>query len=347
MAEPMAHRSMDLGPTKYDDVGYHAGPAEEAGQPREYAFTHIGLYLAWLIRHDLHDPRGFPPEHIEAVKRGEMTGSDLADDIDWKLLSDSMTSEGAAFSDARYGAYLGELAALFSDEPDYGVPDDAASYARVEPLIDRLYAEWVTAGRPLREPNEPSSLEQEFEGMLGGADIPWDELIADGPIGLQLHPDGSYSIERPEVPHADPDLEALVPFDLVGPSIEMSSDTGSAWSSSLLDRALKGLGVRPRDVTVANGLAGDGEGVFGITLYRVPGASAAALESAFAAAIFRPRGSEWLVRRVGDADVRWAEGYADPGRTVYVNAAYWTRDGLVLHVHGRPEDMDTAIRRLG
>jgi hypothetical protein len=104
MAEPMAHRSMDLGPTKYDDVGYHAGPAEEAGQPREYAFTHIGLYLAWLIRHDLHDPRGFPPEHIEAVKRGEMTGSDLADDIDWKLLSDSMTSEGAAFSDARYGA---------------------------------------------------------------------------------------------------------------------------------------------------------------------------------------------------------------------------------------------------
>ena len=43
----------------------------------------------------------------------------------------------------------------------------------------------------------------------------------------------------------------------------------------------------------------------------------------------------------------WAEGYADPDRTIYFNIAYWTRDDLVLHVFGRPEDMETAIRRLG
>jgi hypothetical protein len=45
--------------------------------------------------------------------------------------------------------------------------------------------------------------------------------------------------------------------------------------------------------------------------------------------------------------VWWAEGYADPERTTYFNVAYRTRDDLVLHVFGRPLDMETAIRRPG
>ena len=337
---------MVVGPTKYDDIDYHMGPAEEAGQPPEHAFTHIGLYLAWLIRHDLHDAGGFPPEHIEAVKRGEMTGSDLADDTDSKLLSDSMTAEGAAFSDARYRAYLGECAALFSEEPDYGVADDDAAYATVEPLIDRLYAEWIAAGRPEPELQAPSALEREFEGMVEAAQIPWDEL-GPGVYSVEVKPDGTYDVSQPEAPHADPALEALVPADLLDTSIEMSSGSGGGQSSSLLRRALKQLGVPPRDMTIAHGLAREGEDVFGLTLYRVPGASAEALSTAFAAAIFRPRGSVWEVREFGGIDVWWAEGYADPARTIYFNIAYWTRDDLVLHVFGRPEDMETAIRRLG
>lgn len=347
MVEPTARRPVEPGPTKYDDVDYHVGPAEEAGQPAEHAFTHIGLYLAWLIRHDLHDPRGFPPEHIEAVKRGDLTGSDLADDIDSKLLSDSMTAEGAAFSNARYRAYLGECAALFSEKPDYGVADDDATYATVEPLLDRLYAEWIAADRPASEPEAASPLVGEFAGVLEVADIPWDDLIADGPgiYAVEVKPDGTYEVSRPEPPHHDPSLEAVVPADLLDAPIEMSSGTGTN-QGSLLDRAFKQLGVRPRDVTIAHGFAREGEDVFGLTLYRVPGASADALSTAFAAAIFRPRGSVWETRRVGDTDVWWAEGYADADRTIYFNIAYWTREDLVLHLFGRPADMETAIRRL-
>jgi hypothetical protein len=340
---------MNAGPTKYDDVDYHVGPAEDAGQPRENAFTHIGLYLAWLIRHDLHDPRWFPPEHIDAVKSGEMTGSDLADDTDSKLLSDLMTAEGAGFSNARYRAYLSELSALFSEEPDYGVADDDAAYEKVEPLLDRLYADWVAAGRPAAESKPPSALETGFADLIEAAQVPWDELIAEGPqlLSVQVNPDGSYEVSRPEVSHADPALEALVPADLLDAPIEMGSGTGTNHGSSLLSRALKQLGVRPRDVTIADGLAREGEDVFGLTLYRVPGASAAELGSAFADAIYRPRGTAWEMRRIGGIDVKWAEGYADPDRTIYFNIAYWTRDELVLHVFGRPEDMETAIRRLG
>jgi hypothetical protein len=108
---------MDRSVTSYDRLDWHVDSAIEAGQPPENGFTHIGLYLAWLIRHDLHDPELFPPEHIDAVKRGEMTGSDLADDIDTKLGGFVMNSEGRAFSDACYRAYLDRYADLFGSRP--------------------------------------------------------------------------------------------------------------------------------------------------------------------------------------------------------------------------------------
>jgi hypothetical protein len=59
----------------YDKLDWHYDAAVEAGQPGENGFTHIGIYLAWLIRHDLHDPDSFPADHVEAIKRGKMTGS--------------------------------------------------------------------------------------------------------------------------------------------------------------------------------------------------------------------------------------------------------------------------------
>ncbi|MCA1570346.1 MAG: hypothetical protein LC798_08540 [Chloroflexi bacterium] len=80
--------------TIYDRLDWHVDTAVSSGQPPENAFIHIGFYLAWLIRHDLHDPRHFPPEHVDAVKQGDMTGSDLADDIDAKLTSLDLNAEG-------------------------------------------------------------------------------------------------------------------------------------------------------------------------------------------------------------------------------------------------------------
>lgn len=101
-----------------DKLHWHFDGAVPAGQPPENAFTHIGFYLAWLIRHGLRNARFPLPEHVAAVKRGEMTGSDLPDDIDTKLVSQGMNGEGCAFSDARYGAYTTEYGDLFKDLPD-------------------------------------------------------------------------------------------------------------------------------------------------------------------------------------------------------------------------------------
>jgi hypothetical protein len=338
---------MEDGPRKFDDVGWHEGSAVEAGQPREHAFTHIGIYLAWLIRHDLHDSQWFPREHVRAVKSGSMTGSDLADDIDGKLLSDGMTTEGADFTAARYERYMTDYNNLLGEDATYRVPEDDDLYARVAPLIDGLYAEWVATGRPDPEPKEPSALEAEFDAMFEAAAIPWEDLAkdAEGPMAIHLKADGSYEVIRPEMPHEDADLEALIPFDIVEPPIAMSSVSATNWGSSLLNRALKQLGVRPRDVTVAAGVGGGkGEQTIAVTVYRVPGASQAQLLEAFASVIYRPRRSSWSDRLIGDTKVSWAEGREGPE---YWHVAYWTRDELVLHVAGDPSDIEAMVRTVG
>lgn len=346
LVEPVGGPPMDIGPQKFDDVGWHDGPAAAAGQPREHAFTHIGIFLAWLIRHDLHDSRRFPRDHVRAVKAGSMTGSDLADDIDWKLISDEMTAEGAAFTAARYDRYMTEYNELLGDDADYRVPETEALYARVAPVIDGLYAEWVAAGRPAPAPKEASPFEAEFDAMFEAAAIPWEDLAedADGPIEVQLNADGSYEVRRPEAPHDDAKLEALIPTDVVDPPIVMSSVSATHWGSSLLNRELKRLGVRPRDVLVAYGFGGSGEKTIAVSLYRVPGASPTQLLEAFGSVIFRPRRSLWSARTIGGTTVLWAEGREEDAVR---HVAYWTRDELVLHVAGDPSDMEAMIRRLG
>jgi hypothetical protein len=344
--DPVGGPPMDAGPQKFDDVGWHEDPAAEAGQPREHAFTHIGIFLAWLIRNDLHDPLWFPRDHIGAVKAGSMTGSDIADDIDWKLISDEMTDDGAAFAAARYERYMTDYSDLLGDDADYRVPETDALYARVAPMIDGLYAAWIAAGRPPPEPSEPSPLDAEFDAMFQAADIPWDDLAkdADGPFEVQLNADGSYEVRRFDEPHEDPDLEALIPADIVDPPIAMSSVSATHWGSSLLNRALKQMGVRPRDVNVAAGVGGGGDRTFSVTVYRVPGASQSDLREAFGSVINRPRHSSWSDRTVGATTVSWAEGREGPE---YWHVAYWTRDELVFQLAGTPHDMEAMILLVG
>jgi hypothetical protein len=76
----------DVSPTKYDDVDYHDGAAIEAGRPAELGATHIGLFLSWLVRHDLHEPDQFDDRDLAEVRAGTMPGSDLLGLVDGKLV---------------------------------------------------------------------------------------------------------------------------------------------------------------------------------------------------------------------------------------------------------------------
>jgi hypothetical protein len=326
----------------YDRIDWHLDSAVEAGQPEEQAFTHIGLYLAWLIRHDLHDPGMFPRDHIDALKSGDMTGSDLADDIDGKLVADVMSGEGRAFSDARYEAYLGEYAALFDDVPEYGVVDGPDAYQRVEPVLDRLYAEWVDGGRQVPPPAED-------EGIPDG-DLPAMSTVLMAPPGLSQEeidrliadiPGDVEVMDADSIPkaHAAPALETLIPADLTSPPMDIDSVSAKSWGSSLLTRALRRLDVAAKDVAVVHAIGGEGPRTLTVSIYSVPGIDAARLIEEFRSVIFRIPGSEWEPRVIADREVQWAAAEE-------FTVAFWARDGMVVHVTGQPEVVVPAVSRL-
>ena len=203
--------------TSYDRLDWHLDSALAAGQPPEQAFTHIGLYLAWLIRRDLHDPAALPDTHIQAVKDGVMTGSDLSDDIDSKLISHVMSADGAAFSGARYATSVTEYGTLF----------------------DEL---WIADGRPA--PADGSAPQAKAELPTTGSYVmfPPDFSQAEIDAFLADYPGGQIdqiSLPPPDTdrPRVSPELEGLIPTDLI-PSSDVSSARASEWRSSLLNRAL-------------------------------------------------------------------------------------------------------------
>jgi len=258
---------METDPRKYDDADYHDGPAIDAGQPPENAFTHIGLMLAWLIRHELHDPEMWPDDHVDAVRAGEMNGSDLADDCDGKLVSDMVIADGAAFLDARYDAYMEAWDRACRTRPPCSIEDDAAAWGAVEPLIDGLHADWVRAGRPA-EPLDEAAFREALDTLAERARATWTALRSDRSERKversSLRAEGS-TTGRPR--RTATDVVAAIPTDLADPPLEIESINASAWGASLLNRALKRLGVRTRDAAVVAGIGGQRERTLSVTVY--------------------------------------------------------------------------------
>ena len=58
----------------YDKLDWHLDAAVAAGRLEENAFTHIGIYLAWLIRNNLHDPESFPSSARRSPWNPERSG---------------------------------------------------------------------------------------------------------------------------------------------------------------------------------------------------------------------------------------------------------------------------------
>jgi len=273
----------------YDRLDWHYDSAIAAGQPPENAFTHIGFYLAWIIRHDFHDADVFPASHVAAVKSGEMTGSDLSDDIDTKLVPPVMNAEGQAFSDARYAKYLAEYSKMFADVPDYAVVDDPASYARVAPMIDALYAAWIAGGRPDADADAGGSTESDLFDGPDLSDMAREQIDA-AMAELALAYD-RFAEDEPDpelMSKLAPELESLIPADLTDPPMRTNSVRASAWGSSLLTRSLRRLDVDPMEATVVVAMGGRGAGSLTVMLYQIPGIAAERLLAEIESAITLP-----------------------------------------------------------
>ncbi|HYO42100.1 MAG TPA: hypothetical protein VES19_02775 [Candidatus Limnocylindrales bacterium] len=336
----------DLSPVKYDDAEYHEEAAIEAGQPAEHGATHIGLFLSWLVRRDLIEPELFDERDLAEVRSGTMPGSDLLGLVDGKLVSDMLTDVGNAFAAARYGPYLDAYGTLFAAEADYSIADDAAAEAKVHPLLDGMYAHWVTAGRPDAEPKPDEEIPESWR-RFAAAEHDWDAIMevarnTPGPVAIGLRADGGFTVETMASPHADPALEALIPDDLGDGPVERMSMRG-ARGDVRLKRAMEILGMSTRRVTVAVGLAGKGPRVVAQDVYRVPGVGASALVDAFRS-VFRPRrGHAIEIRDLEGGPVWWVDM---PPELTEMATAFWAMDGILIRVHGAPTLLPGAIARI-
>jgi hypothetical protein len=325
--------------TKFDDATWHESGPAEGGYPPENASAHIGLYLGWLIRTDRHNREAFTTAWVAAVKAGDMTGSDLMDAIDGKLVAEVMTPDAAAFTNWYYDRYPADLTATF-DAPDYGIADDAASLSAIVPVIESRFAEWISLGKPEpatganlgSQPSPVAQIEISLPARSEWSKFPIDtqklleeELREAQARGwrVELHPGPAAD------PHQDPELEALIPHDVTHPPMRVTSVRASDWQSSILNRVLKRLGIRTRDATVASGIGGEGEAVVTATAYRVPGIARSELWSELPSLVKQP-GMRCADREVEGRQVMWctAHGY------VIVGLA---GDGVVVVVAGRDE----------
>jgi hypothetical protein len=336
--------------TKYDDFDYHVGEAVASGQPEDDAFTHIGFMLAWLIRRGFGDAELFGPEIVQQIEDGSLRPNDLRDLTDGQLVSDMLTGEGSAFLDSYYmSGYAADYETEFAGLPDYSVPDDPESEARIDLRIDAAYKQWVASGRPAPTTGGLPGMAVEIQKILEtGSPIPPDfaarleelgvrpppiedivleysgpeELIPNLPVlpGVTIR-----RVER-KVSHLNPDLESRVAA-AIGKPMNMESLAASEWGAATLNRALRNLGIRGKDVMLVSGM-GKVRAEPTVQVFSVPGIGRDALAPEFKRFLENRVGGKWQDCLVGDVAARSCKvTFAEP-----TTLLWFALDGFVVYL---------------
>ncbi len=290
--------------TKYDDVDFHIGDAIAHGQPPDNAFTHIALFLSWLVRHKLVLDEFCPLNTAHDLESGTLRPNDLRDSVDGQLLSQILTPDGVAFLDAYYVAgYLSDFASEFSEAPKYGVLDGLEEQRRIDAVVDRAYGRWQSGVPPQAYPVSTASASvepptgQPAAMLLGAAAMTVRDETTD--------------------PHADLELERRLSNALDQP-LRVASSTAKDWGSSVLNRAIRDLGVSVALVVVGWGLGPKSEPT--IYVCRIPGVSQARLAQVSVFLGAGPRLRALPDRMIGAATAKVAEanvpGLRSPWTTV-------------------------------
>jgi hypothetical protein len=160
-------QSEDESVIEYDSWRWHTEGAFPKDQLPEQGYVHIGVFLTWLIDHDMLDPDWVAGSGVKravaAIRERQETACALRDMTDGRFTSDMLTAEGQGFTGAYYAPEYGyprDWRRVFGRSADrYAVPDEWATYDRIEPLIEYRLSQWVAAGRPELMP---------MPGLIGG-----------------------------------------------------------------------------------------------------------------------------------------------------------------------------------
>ena len=138
-------------PIVYDKAKYHSGSIAQAGLPEGQEFVHTGMYLGWLIDHDLLDS-DFARESegdIAEFKARKLTAPRLFERWDGVLIDDMLSKQGNAFSqfyfDFEKGSFVRDYQTAFGvsgGNDFFGVPDTWENFAKIATFIDRAWERW-------------------------------------------------------------------------------------------------------------------------------------------------------------------------------------------------------------
>jgi hypothetical protein len=141
---------------EYDLWSWHTEGAFPKDQPPEQGYVHIGIFVAWLVDHDMLDPgwsaKAGADQAVAAIRGRAGSPCALRDLTAGRFAGEMLTPEGRGFTGAYYAPEYGyprDWRRAFGRRADrYDVADTWATYDWIEPLVDRRYREWVDAGRP-------------------------------------------------------------------------------------------------------------------------------------------------------------------------------------------------------
>jgi hypothetical protein len=139
----------------FDDWQWHVEGSFPADSPREQAYVHIGVFTVWLAGRGMlasafaEGPAG---PAISALLDRSGSVVSLRESTAGRLYAELLTPEGLAFTGAYYApeyGYARDWQRAFGRKADaYAVPATWQTYDRIEPVIERRYAEWIASGRP-------------------------------------------------------------------------------------------------------------------------------------------------------------------------------------------------------
>lgn len=133
---------------KYDDAEYFFLNFETDELENEAGATHIGMFMAWMILHEMvsDDARQTNAEALAKVKAREMTGAEYVIDMqDCKLFDDDLNDLGnefaASYYESGYYADYAEAMGVDNDTADdfCRVEDTWANYAKIARVLDQRF----------------------------------------------------------------------------------------------------------------------------------------------------------------------------------------------------------------
>jgi hypothetical protein len=138
-------------PVVYDKAKYHSESVAQAGAEEGQEFVHTGMFLGWLIDHDLLEPE-FASEladDIAAFRERKLSGPKLFQRWDGVLVDDMLSGRGNAFSsvyfDFEKGSFVADYQRAFGvsgGNDFFGVADSWENYEKIKLIIDQAYERW-------------------------------------------------------------------------------------------------------------------------------------------------------------------------------------------------------------